>query len=250
MRNRVALVTGASSGIGAAIVRRLRDDDYAVTAAGRDTSRLALLGAEHPELHCWSGDLTASSECTALVEACVAKFGRLDLLVNNAGIYQPATAENTSDKTWLDTLAINLSAPFFLSRAAMPHLRQSRGVILNIASDWGLVGGKSGVAYCASKGGLVLMSKAMTLDHAAEGVRINAICPGDVETPMLYREGAVRGLDQEAAVREANAASRTGRVTSPEEVAALVAFLASDEARQITGAAIALDGGNTAGSGS
>jgi NAD(P)-dependent dehydrogenase (short-subunit alcohol dehydrogenase family) len=141
-----------------------------------------------------------------------------------------------------------VTVPFFLSRAAMPYLRNSKGVIINIASDWGLVGGRNAVAYCASKGGVVLMSKAMALDHAAEGVRINAVCPGDVETPMLYRSGTAHGLDEKSALREANASNRTGRVTTAAEVAALVAFLASDEAAQITGAAIPIDGGNTAGS--
>ena len=169
------------------------------------------------------------------------------MLVNNAGIYHLANAEETSDSIWQQTIAINLTAPFLLSRAAMPQLRKNKGAIVNIASDWGLVGGRNAVAYCASKGGLVLMSKAMALDHAAEGVRINAVCPGDVETPMLYRSGAAHGLDELSALREASASSRTGRVTTPAEVAALVAFLASDQAAQITGAALPIDGGNTTG---
>jgi meso-butanediol dehydrogenase/(S,S)-butanediol dehydrogenase/diacetyl reductase len=117
---------------------------------------------------------------------------------------------------------------------------------LNIASDWGLAGGNKAVAYCASKGGIVLMTRAMALDHAHEGIRINAICPGDVETPMLYAAGAVRGLDPNEAMLESARSSPTGRVTSPEEVAAMALFLASDAATQVTGAAIPIDGGNTA----
>jgi len=248
MKNKVALVTGASSGIGMAITRRLASDGYSVMAAGRDTGRTADLASELPSVQTWVGDLSSSEACDSLVAACVEAFGRLDVLVNNAGIYHPANAEETTDQVWLQTLAINLTAPFFLSRAAMPHLRRSKGAIVNIASDWGLVGGRNAVAYCASKGGLVLMSKAMTIDHAAEGIRINAVCPGDVETPMLYREGAARGLDEPSALREANASSRNRRVTTVAEVAALVAFLASDEAAQISGAAIPIDGGNMAGS--
>jgi meso-butanediol dehydrogenase/(S,S)-butanediol dehydrogenase/diacetyl reductase len=250
MKNKVALVTGASSGIGAAITRRLASDGYSVMVAGRDAGRTAELASEYPTVRTWIGDLSSSETCDRLIAACVEAFGRLDVLVNNAGIWHPANAEETTDLIWLETLAINLSAPFFLSRAAMPHLRQSKGVILNIASDWGLVGARHAVAYCASKGGLVLMTKAMTMDHAAEGVRINAVCPGDVETPMLFRDGAARGLDEHTALQQANAATRCGRVTTAAEVAALVAFLASDDAAQINGAAIPIDGGDTAGSSS
>jgi len=168
------------------------------------------------------------------------------VLVNNAGIYHLADTAHTTDEVWNQTLAINLTAAFLLSRAALPQLRKSKGAIVNIASDWGLVGGRNAVAYCASKGGLVLMSKAMALDHAAEGVRINAVCPGDVETPMLYRSGAIHGLDRKSALRDANEASRTGRVTTPEEVAALVAFLLSDEASYLSGGIYTVDGGSMA----
>lgn len=246
MKNKVALVTGASSGIGTAIVLRLVEDGFLVMAAGRDTARTELLREQSQNIQTWIGEITSPAACADLVAICIERFGRLDLLVNNAGIYAAADAENTSDENWSQTIAINLSAPFYLSREAMPHLRESKGVILNVASDWGLVGGKQAVAYCASKGGVVLMTKAMALDHAEEGVRVNAICPGDVETPMLYVAGAVRGLGPEEAVREADRGSPTGRVTTPEEVATLVAFLASDGAAQITGAAIPIDGGNSA----
>jgi len=240
-------VTGAGSGIGLAVTRRLVSDGYLVMAAGRDAVRMTALGADVPTIRTWIGDLTASHACDRLIDACVDAFGRLDVLVNNAGIYHQADVEKTTDPIWQQTIAINLTAPFLLSRSAVPHLRRSKGVIINIASDWGLVGARDAVAYCASKGGLVLMSKAMALDHAAEGVRINAVCPGDVETPMLYRWGVAQGLDESSALRQSNELSRTGRVTAPEEVAALVAFLVSDAAAQITGAAIPIDGGNTAG---
>ena len=247
MKNKVALVTGASSGIGTAIVLRLANDGFLVLAAGRDDARTELLRDQSQNIQTWVGDITSPKACADLVASCIDRFGRLDLLVNNAGIYESANAEQTSDEIWSQTIAINLSAPFYLSREAVPHLRKKKGVILNVASDGGLVGGKGAVAYCASKGGVVLMTKAMALDHADEGVRVNAICPGDVETPMLYAEGAARGLGSEEAVKEADKGSPTGRVTTPEEVAALVAFLASDAAAQITGSAIPIDGGNVAG---
>lgn len=243
---RAALVTGASSGIGAAIARRLANDGWQVLAAGRDAARTGALAAAVPGMRPWVGSLETSGDADRLVSDCVQAFGGLDLLVNNAGIYEIADAEATADDTWQRTIAINLSMPFYLSRAALPELRKRKGAIVNIASDWGLKGGANAVAYCASKGGLVLMTRAMAIDHADEGIRVNAVCPGDVETPMLYRSGATRGADAKRALREANADSRTGRVTTPEEVAAVVAFLASDEARQITGAAIPIDGGGLA----
>jgi len=246
MGQKVALVTGASSGIGTAILLSLADAGYLLMAAGRDERRTQEIGKKVANAQTWIGDITSEKSCVELVSACVDQFGRLDLLVNNAGIYHTANAERTTDEIWSQTMAVNLNAPFYLSREAMPHLRETEGVILNIASDWGLVGGKDAVAYCASKGGVVLMTRAMALDHAHEGVRVNAICPGDVETPMLYAEGAARGIGPEEAVREASKASPTGKVTTPDQVAALVVFLASDEAAQITGTAISIDGGNTA----
>lgn len=246
MTNRIALVTGASSGIGAAIARRLASDGWLVLAAGRDATRTNALAAGTPAIRPWVGALASSADADRLVADCVQVFGGLDLLVNNAGIYEIADAEATTDDAWQRTIAINLSMPFYLSRAAIPQLRSRRGSIVNIASDWGLKGGANAVAYCASKGGLVLMTRAMAIDHAEEGIRVNAVCPGDVETPMLYRSGAKRGADARTALREANADSRTGRVTTPGEVAALVAFLASGDAAQITGAALPIDGGGLA----
>jgi len=246
MAQKVALVTGASSGIGTAASLRLADDGYLVMAAGRDRARTEVLQTENLNIRTWVGDITTSSACHELVTACIDQFGRLDLLVNNAGIYFVADAEETTDEFWSQTIAINLNAPFYLSREAIPHLRKTKGVIVNVASDWGLNGGKQAVAYCASKGGIVLMTRAMALDHAHEGIRINAVCPGDVETAMLYADGAARGLTPKDALAEADAGSPTGRVTTADEVAALIAFLGSDSAAQITGAAIPIDGGNTA----
>lgn len=245
-RTKSALVTGASSGIGAAIARRLAADGYAVTAAGRDAKRTEALAKDSTAIRPWVGALATAADCERLVADCEKAHGGLDLLVNNAGIYEIANAEGTSDDAWNRTITINLTVPFFLSRAALPALRKRKGSIVNIASDWGLKGGAHAVAYCASKGGLVLMTRAMAIDHADEGIRVNAVCPGDVDTPMLYRSGATRGVEAKSALREANAESRSGRVTTPEEVAALVAFLASDAAAQIDGAAIPIDGGGLA----
>ena len=250
MPERSALVTGASSGIGAAIARRLARDGYRVMAAGRDAGRTQSLASESDGLRTWIGALDTSADCNRLVADCKAAFGGLDLLVNNAGIYVPATAEETSDRIWLETLTINLSVPFYLSRAALPLLRERKGAIVNIASNWGIGAGPHAVAYCASKGGLVLLTKALTVDHAAEGIRINAICPGDVDTPMLFRDAMARGFNREAVLRESAASTRSGRVTTPEEVAGLVAYLSSAEAAQVNGETILMDGGSMAGAGS
>jgi NAD(P)-dependent dehydrogenase (short-subunit alcohol dehydrogenase family) len=246
-KGKVALVTGASSGIGAAVAARLAKDGFRVFAAGRDAARTEAVASGSPAIRAWVGDLANSGACARLVADCIREFGRLDVLVNNAGIYLPAKVEDVTDDAWQQTLAVNLSAPFYLTRAALPHLRASRGAIVNVASDWGLHGGPGAVAYCASKGGLVLLTKALAVDHAAEGIRINAVCPGDVVTPMLFRDAEARGIGREAVLRESAAMTRSGRVTTPEEVAALVAWLASDEAAQVNGTTVLMDGGSAAG---
>jgi len=246
MTQKIALVTGASSGIGTAIAHTLANNGYLVLAAGRNAQRTHELNLYSSNIQTWVGDLDSPEACSSLVDYCVSQYGGIDLLVNNAGIYHAADAEHTTNEIWASTIAVNLNAVFYLSRDALPHLREVSGVILNIASDWGLQAGKDAIAYCASKGGVVLMTKAMAMDHAHEGIRVNAICPGDVETPMLYAEGAIRGIEPKEALEQASNSSPTGRVTTAEEVAALVLFLASDSAAQITGAAIPIDGGNTA----
>ncbi|MEQ9395578.1 SDR family NAD(P)-dependent oxidoreductase [Haliea sp.] len=243
---KVAIITGASSGIGAATAAVFSQQGYQVVLAGRNEERLKSAADNLDGAITWAGDLTNSQACNNLVEFTMSQFSRLDVLINCAGVIHRHTAEDTSDEQWANTMAVNLDAPFFLSRAAIRHMKKAGGTILNIASDWGLQGGELAAAYCASKGGLVLMTKAMALDHARDKIRINAICPGDVDTPMLKAESAQRGIDYEVAMTQNNADSPTGRITLPEEVAALCLYLASDSAAQITGTAIPIDGGNTA----
>jgi NAD(P)-dependent dehydrogenase (short-subunit alcohol dehydrogenase family) len=242
----VVLVTGASSGIGAAIAIAFADAGWEVMAAGRDEARLAEVTDVSDAISSWAGELQDSDDCEELVSDTIDEFGSLDCLVNCAGIIVRGDATDTTDEDWRHTMAINLDVPFYLSRAAMPHLLLTEGNIVNIASDWGLKGGKNAVAYCASKGGIVLLTKAMALDHARDGVRVNAICPGDVDTPMLAAEAEEQELEWEEYLEQVSEASPNGRVGEPEEVAALTLFLASRAASHITGTAIPIDGGSTA----
>jgi NAD(P)-dependent dehydrogenase (short-subunit alcohol dehydrogenase family) len=251
LEGKVALITGATSGIGAATARRFAAAGARLMLSGRDQARgqsvLDSLGGGDEVATFLPGDVTDSAFCNRLVEATVKRFGRLDIVVNSAGVYRGGTAAETSDSLWREILAVNVDGVFFMSRAAVPVMKgQGGGAIVNIASDWGLVGGRQAVAYCASKGAVVQITRAMALDHARDKIRINAVCPGDTDTPMLRAGFERRGLDVEAGLRKSAGQTPLGRVASPEEVAQTVLFLASDAASYITGAALPVDGGNTA----
>jgi meso-butanediol dehydrogenase/(S,S)-butanediol dehydrogenase/diacetyl reductase len=243
---KVVLVTGASSGIGAAVAIAFAEDGWSVMAAGRDEDRLEEVAEVSDNIAIWTGELANSDDCDELVADTIDEFGHLDCLVNSAGILPRGNLEETDDERWRDTLTINLDVPFFLSRAALPYLLQSAGSIINLASLWGLRAGPRAIAYCASKGGLISLTRAMALDHAAAGLRVNAICPGGVDTPMLAAGAADRDLDLDDFLAKVAASSPNKRIADPEEIAALVLFLASDAARHITGTAIPIDGGTQA----
>lgn len=242
----VALVTGASSGIGAAIAISFAEAGWEVMAAGRDEGRLEEVADVSDKIAIWSGELSESEECAELVADTIDEFGRLDCLVNSAGIMLRGNAAEISDDDWRDTLAINLDVPFYLSRAALPHLQKSRGSIINLASYWGLQAGERAVAYCASKGALIMLTKAMAKDTAPDGVRVNAICPGGVDTPMLAAGAEAAEQDVDDFLQAVAEFSPNGRIAMPEEIAALTLFLASDAASHMTGSAIPIDGGLSA----
>ncbi|MCC7275326.1 MAG: SDR family oxidoreductase [Alphaproteobacteria bacterium] len=251
LAGKVALVTGATSGIGAACVREFATCGAAVMLAGRDAGRAAALIAELALPPARAGfvalDVRERARCDAAVAATVARFGRVDVLVNSAGIIHRGDALHTSDAAWLDVIAVNLSGTFWMCRAAIAAMRESGGgAIVNVASDWGLVAGKGHVAYCASKAGVVNMSRALALDHAADGIRVNAVCPGEVRTPMLASGLAHRGFDPDEGMAALGATIPVGRVSEPAEQARAIRFLASGDASYVTGAAISVDGGSTA----
>lgn len=242
----VALVTGASSGIGAACAIAFAEAGWDVMAAGRDEERLAEVAEVSDNIATWAGELADSEDCDELVADTIDEFGTLDCLVNSAGILIRGDASETTDEDWRDTMTVNLDVPFWLSRAAMPYLTESRGSIINIASYWGLRVDERTVAYATSKGGLILMTKAIAKDHAADGVRVNAVCPGGVDTPMLAEAAEENEMDVDEFLGLVAENSPNGRIATPEDIAGLVLFLASDAAVHITGTAIPIDGGLSA----
>lgn len=242
----VALITGASSGIGAATAIAFADAGWSVMAAGRDEPRLAEVAEVSDSIATWAGELDTAEDCDELVADTVDEFGGIDCLVNSAGVFVRGDALETSEDDWRDTLNINLDIPFLLSRAVLPQLREARGSIVNVGCYWGLYAEERTVAYAVSKAGLLMLTRSMARDHGADGVRINAVCPGCVDTPML--EGLASDGDQELDdfLDEAAEYSPNGRIATPEEVAALILFLAGPQAAHVNGATIPIDGGLSA----
>jgi len=247
----VALVTGATSGIGAAVAATLVGAGATVMLSGRDAMRgQAVLDAivrAGGKADFVAADLGDRDGCERIVAATVARFARLDVLVNNAGVVARKPVDTTTDDDWRRIMAVNVHAVFFTTRAALAVMkRQARGAVVNIASDASFVGTPNLAAYCASKGAVLQFTRAAALDHAADGIRVNAVCPTAVDTPMLDLEAADLGMDPAALRRLDAAAVPMGRIGRPQDVADAVLFLASDRAAFITGAALALDGGMTA----
>jgi NAD(P)-dependent dehydrogenase (short-subunit alcohol dehydrogenase family) len=172
-------------------------------------------------------------------------LGGLDVLFNNAGVIRRGSILETSEEDFDRTLAVNVKGVFLLSRCAIPVMTRPGGVIVNTASNWGLVGGAKAAAYCASKGAVVLLTKAMALDHGPDGIRVNCVCPGDIDTPMLRGEAAQLGEDVDEHLAEL-AKVPIGRVGRPEDVAEAVLYLASDASAFMTGTPLLIDGGFTA----
>jgi NAD(P)-dependent dehydrogenase (short-subunit alcohol dehydrogenase family) len=251
LRDKVALITGGNSGIGKAIALLFAREGAAVVIAARNPDKgeqaVAEIEAEGGAAVFVRCDVRSAADCQRAVAAAVERFGRLNILVNNAGVVLAGTAEETDEETWDEVLDINAKGVFLMSRAAIPVMRaQGGGVIVTNASDSGIVGERRLVAYCASKGAAVLMTKAMAVDHAAEGIRINALCPGPVYVDRWERRAAAGGYDVSVDVARLVSDVPLERVGSPDEVACAALFLASDASSFMTGAAIPVDGGRTA----
>ena len=243
---KVVIVTGAGSGIGAAAARRFSEEGAAVVLVGDHRKNIASVASELPRERTTVrvADVARSGDIEAVVRATVRDFGRLDVMVNNAGIFAGSTVTRTKPADWERVMAVNAGGVFHGSRAALPHLVKSKGCIVNTASVSGLGGDWAMAAYDASKGAIVNLTRAMAMDYGRQGVRVNSVCPSFTLTNMTRGMAKSRKL-----VRKFMERMPLGRIAMPEDIAPVIAFLASDDARFVTGVNLPVDGGVTASNG-
>ncbi len=251
LQDRTALITGGASGIGRAIARLFAQEGAAVLIVDRDEAAGAAVAREISEgggrALFEATDLTRAGDCARSVRRAVSDFGGLHILINNAGIIRRATVVDMPVEDWDLVMNVNLKAIFLMCREAIPVMAGGGGgAIVNTASGWGLVGGPRAVVYCASKGGVVQLTRAMAIDHGPQQIRVNCICPGDTDTPLLAEEGRQLGAPADRFLQQA-ADRPLGRVGTPDEIARAALFLASDDSSFMTGSALVVDGGGTAG---
>lgn len=253
-QNKVALITGGSSGIGKATAKKFLQHGMTVIVTGSDPSRLntALMELSPVDgiVEGIVADIRKPDECAQLLQTTIEKTGRLDVLVNSAGVWLEGNSELASEEMWDLVLDVNLKGTFFTSRYAIESLEKTRGCIINISSDAGVVGNKGAAIYCASKGGVNLLTKSLALELAEKKIRVNAVCPADVVTPMLTKQAEDYGGGNSDSYLKSllgHYPAGTDRFIKPEEVAELIFFLASSKAEAITGACISIDFGITAG---
>ncbi len=251
LQGKVALITGGTLGIGKATAVLFGKEGAAVAITGRDAghgrealAEIESTGAKAIDLR---ADVRVAADCRRAVDETIKAFGRVDILFNNAGVFFPNTVIDCSEEEWDTTIDVHLKGTFLMCKYVLPGMiDRGSGVIINNSSGWGISGGDKAASYCASKGGVVLLTRAMAIDHSRQGIRINCICPGDVDTPMLQSDAAQRGMSREEYLKGA-AARPMGRIGMPDEIAKAVLFLASDDASFMTGSTLVVDGGGTAG---
>ena len=232
---KVALITGASSWMGKAVALRMAEEGAQVFTA----QRRQLVGAAHI-----AADLMDEAACERVVPQVIEQAGRLDILINNAGLMREGTVEESSVDDWHASLHLNLTVPFLLTKAAMPYLRQTRGAIVNTGSIEGIGSNPRHPAYCAAKAGLHGLTRAVAVDHGPDGVRCNAVAPGWIDTPLNV--DFINSLPDPETFRDRiGTIHPIGRTGAPEEVAALICWLASDESAFVTGQVWTIDGGRT-----
>ena len=251
LAGKVALITGGASGIGQATVLLFAREGAAVSVVDLDEAGgqaiVQMIVGEGGQAIFVRCDVSQATDCQRAVQQTVEELGGLDILFNNAGIIRRVSVLETSEEEWDRVMAVNVKAIFLLSKYAVPIMAQAGGgVIINTASGWGLVGGRKAAAYCASKGAVVLLTKAMALDHGEQNIRVNCICPGDTDTPMLRDEAQQLGESYEGFLAEA-AQRPLQRVGQPEDIAQAALYLASDASSFVTGTALVVDGGGLAG---
>ena len=251
LEGKVALITGGNSGIGSATAALLAKEGATVVLTGRNQERgeevAGAINEDGGTAVFIRSDVRVADECRRAVEQTLERFGRIDVLFNNAGVLYAKTVPDCTEEEWDDTIDSSLKGAFLMSKYALPSMiERGSGSIIHTSSGWGILGGDRAAAYCAAKGGLVVMAKAMAIDHGPDGIRVNCVCPGDVETPMLPDDAEKRGMTWEDYM--VSASDRPlGRVGTAEEIARAVLFLASDDSSFVTGEALVVDGGGIAG---
>jgi NAD(P)-dependent dehydrogenase (short-subunit alcohol dehydrogenase family) len=252
LSGKIALITGGASGIGRATALLMAREGASIVVADLKAAEGERVAGEITQSGgkalFQTADVSRSEDCRRLVKAVLATFGRIDVLFNNAGIIRRASIVDLPEEDWDLVMDVNVKSIYLLSREVIPHMEQAGGgTIINTASGWGLAGGAKAAAYCASKGAVVLLTKAMAIDHGPQNIRVNCICPGDTDTAMLRDEARQMGGDSGRFLAE-SAKRPLGRVGTATEIAQAVLYLASDASSFVTGTALVVDGGGLAGS--
>ncbi len=250
LENKCALITGGASGIGFATAQLFAAEGAAVVIAdinqeqGRQAeAAIRAAGGKAVFVQC---NVALSADCQRAVQTAVETFGRLDIVFNNAGIIRRADALGTTEEEWERVMDVNVKSIFLMSKFAIPEIaKQGGGAIVNTGSGWGIKGGRNALSYCASKGAVVNMTRALAIDHGPQNIRVNCVCPGDTDTPMLRNEARQLGQAEDKFLDEAKERP-LNRYAQPLEIAQSVLYLASDDASYVTGAILAVDGGGTA----